>query len=133
MRYVTTSAGRNFWILEFSEPSTVNRSVIFRNLVDPKRGIVLSHETRIGVTPPAHLDHLSWCGLADISLRPIHRLHSWTRSVTAMAGNASKPFSRMNIVFELLDRLGQPIDAYRQMAGRTTIGLLLSDDDRRQK
>lgn len=133
MRYVTTSAGRNFWILEFSEPSTVNRSVIFRNLVDPKRGIVLSHETRIGVTPPAHLDHLSWCGLADISLRPIHRLHSWTRSVTAMAGNASKPFSRMNIVFELLDRLGQPIDAYRQMAGRTTIGLLLSDDDCRQK
>jgi hypothetical protein len=111
----------------------VNRSVIFRNLVDPKRGIVLSHETRIGVTPPAHLDHLSWRGLADISLRPIHRLHAWTRSVTAMAGNASKPFRRMNIVFELLDGLGQPIDAYRQMAGRTTIGLLLSDDDCRQK
>ena len=106
MRYVTTSAGRNLRVFELFEPPAVNRSVIFRNLVDPKRGIVLSHETRIGVTPPAHLDHLSWCGLADISLRPIHRLHSWTRSVTAMAGNTSKPFSRMNIVFELLDGLG---------------------------
>jgi hypothetical protein len=72
MRYVTTSAGRNLRVLELFEPPAVNRSVIFRNLVDPKRGIVLSHEARVGVAAPAYLDHLRWGGLTDISLRLIH-------------------------------------------------------------
>jgi hypothetical protein len=50
-----------------------------------------------------------------------------------VAGNAAKTFRRVNIVFELLSRLGQSIDADCQMARRTTIGSLLSGNDRRQK
>src|SRR4029453_4805465 len=126
MRYVTTSARRNLWILEFLETPTVNRSVIFRNLVDPKRGIVLSHEPRIRVTPPAHLDHLGRGGLADVSLRLIHGFQSHLGGIPTVTGDTAKSFRRVDVRLVQFDRLRQLLHAECRMAKCASFSLRLS-------
>ena len=107
----------------------MNRSVVFRNLVDPKRGIVLSHEARVGVAPPAHLDDLSWGGLANVSLRPIHRFQSHLGAIPTMASNTTKSFRRMDVSLVQLYRLRQMLHAERPMANRAAFFLRLSVGD----
>src|SRR5262245_19716198 len=133
MRGVTTSAGRNLWIFEFFKPPTVNRSVIFRNLVDPKRRIVLSHEARIGVAASTYVDHLRRGGLTDISLRPIHGFESHLRAISTVADDTAKSFRRVDIRLVQLDGLRQLLHAQRRMTNRAGFFLRLSiqSDSRR--
>src|SRR5215510_12243177 len=97
MRYVTTSAGRNLRVFEFFETPAMHRSVIFRNLVDPQGGIVLPHESRIGMAMAANLNHLNRIGFANISLASIHRFQAHLCAVAAVASDAAESLCRMRI------------------------------------
>src|SRR5262245_53534327 len=97
MRYVTTSAGRNLRVFEFFETPDMHRSIVFSNLVDPKRRIVLSHEARIGVAMAANLNHLNRIGFTNISLGSIHRFQAHLCAIPTVTGNTPKSFLRMDI------------------------------------
>src|SRR5262245_49166833 len=126
MRYVTTSAGRNLRVFEFFETPAMHRSIVFSNLVDPKRRIVLSHEARIGVAASTYIDHLRRGGLTNISLRPVHCFQFHLGTIPTVTGNTPKSFLRVDVPLVQFDRLRQLLHAECSMANYAGFALRLS-------
>src|SRR2546428_7872433 len=122
---MTAHADRDFGVSVPVETLAVHGGVILGHLVHTKRGIVLPHEARIGVTVPANLGDLLARRFADESFGAVHRSHRRVLGVAAMAGNATKALEGMDILSKILHRLCQPVDANHLMTCNAALDLLL--------
>ena len=133
MRRMATGASRNLLILLLPQPPPMNRSIIFRDLVDPQTRIVISHEASIGMAPATYLHNLGGRGFTDIAFPAVHSFQAHDARIAAMTSIASESFSSVNIRFEFFGRLSEILNAEGQVARRAAVGLLLRIKPERQR
>jgi hypothetical protein len=73
----------------------------------------------------ADINDLSRRGLADISLRLVHRLQAHLRTVTTVASHTAEPLRRVEIRLVHLNRLRQVVHAKRCVTDRASFSLRL--------
>src|SRR3989304_5876804 len=75
----------------------MDRRIIFGNLIHPQRGVVLPHETGIGMAAATDIHDLRSRGFADVSLGRVHGAHFRVRGIATMAGNAADSLVRLAV------------------------------------
>jgi hypothetical protein len=114
---MTARAGGDLLVFLFFEPPAVNRSEVLRYLIDPQVRIVLPHKTGVGVAAAANLYDLQTLWFADVTFGRVHGFEAHFGRIAAMTGNTAEAFRRMNVIFIILSRLGEIVDAESEMTG----------------
>ena len=111
----------------------MDRRIIFGNLIHPQRGVVLPHETGIGMAAATDIHDLRSRGFADVSLGRVHGAHFRVRGIATVAGNAAEALDRVDISAEQLCRPRKPLIGKALVAGNAIFYLRLTHCTYRQK